>query len=722
MKRFFGILNLILCFELVVSPFAPQVSLFISQNAQAQSCPKGFQYDNKLNRCLTSQETAKVMQAVSKCGAEDAECYRKNAEDTLKEKEASGEIAKSKKDMSPFMSTVMNAAAIAVPVTIGTQAIKDLKSNCASFSYWAMVGGAAALVVGDLLANFQHNKRLKKIKGDWSKIVKPEAGAETNKDQQKVNATEAQSQAFEMLARSEDSLAKAAKMKSTFYGVAMAAFAAAGVAAMLEMTNWATAASGICTPTAAASIESKSFNKDFWKDELIQKKHLYNISQAQDFASYFILTKAPSEKFSSPSIDDYENFKRQSDFLSNSNPDLLSFLKEMSSIALSNLNPIPEAKAGSVLGSTVATGAASIAAVLAMKATLEPQLTESRGRAIASGVFAGWSLVMFNHTKSQAKASANRATALRKIRDEFKSASGAINMCAPEDRNDVSKPSCYCYTSDGQRNPNRTNSKTCQQLWSGKMASAGTYFSQDTKVTSCIDRANQLDTGCKCKSSPKGCMKVNTAGLSNFNPGSFKMLAGATAPINKIGSGNFDTAGVDADGLVNKAMKLGKVADKIAKSKGLEKFNAKKDKAAANFEKGLISKAGGAGSNLLGSSNSSTPLTPAAAIAELEKEFKKEEAASVNTASTEKSVGQPSAPVEQIDFNFGADEMAAQEDQIAEVMNEKFDYGQSDINEGSSVNIFEVLSNRYQRSGMRRLFDEDGKTEADNPAESDIVK
>lgn len=295
-------------------------------------------------------------------------------------------------------------------------------------------------------------------------------------------------------------------------------------------------------------------------------------------------------------------------------------------------------------------------------------------------------------------------------------------MCAPEDRNDVSKPSCYCYTSDGQRNPNRTNSKTCQQLWSGQMASAGTYFSQDTKVTSCIDSANQLDTGCKCKSSPKGCMKVNTAGLSNFNPGSFKMLASATSPLNKIGSGNFDTAGVDADGLVNKAMKLGKAADKISKSKGLEKFNAKKDKAAAAFEKSLIAKAGGAGSNLLGSNSSSTPLTPAAAIAELEKEFKKEEAASVNTASTDKSLGQPSAPVEQVDFNFGADEMAVQEDQIAEVMNENFDYGQSDINEGSSANIFEVLSNRYQRSGMRRLFDEDGKTKADKPAESDIVK
>lgn len=98
--------------------------------------------------------------------------------------------------MSPFLSTVMNAAAVAVPVTVGVHAMKDLKGKCAAFSYWSMVAGAAALFVGDNLANFLHQRRLKKIEKDWKKIVKSGAAKETDEDQKKVNATEAQSQAL----------------------------------------------------------------------------------------------------------------------------------------------------------------------------------------------------------------------------------------------------------------------------------------------------------------------------------------------------------------------------------------------------------------------------------------------------------------------------------------------------------------------------------------------
>jgi hypothetical protein len=53
-------------------------------------------------------------------------------------------------------------------------------------------------------------------------------------------------------------------------------------------------------------------------------------------------------------------------------------------------------------------------------------------------------------------------------------------------------------------------------------------------------------------------------------------------------------------------------------------------------------------------------------------------------------------------------------------MNKELDMDQADINKGSDTNLFEVLSNRYQRSGMRRLFDVEGKTEADKPAKTDI--
>lgn len=756
MKRFFGILNLILCFELMVSPFAPQVSLLISHNAMAADCPSGFHMDSQLNRCLTSEDSAKVMQAVKNCEPEDTACYKKNAQDVLKAKEDSGEVAKSKKSMSPFLSTVMNAAAVAVPVTIGVHAMKGLKSKCQSFSYWTMVAGAAALFVGDNLANFLHDRRLKGIEKDWKKVVKSGAAKETDVDQKKVNATEAQSQAFEMLARSEESLAKAAKMKSIFYGVATAAFAASAVTAVLEMVQ-STGSGGLA---AVANICNSQLNVDkdapidgvpdsnqgtsgtqervgSWELEIIQQKIMYNILHAKDFAAFYVLSKAPSLSFSSPSIDEYNHFKEAGDIIQKESPELLPFLKEMSLIALKNLNPLPSAMAkekekkskegNGVLVNTAVTAAASFAAVKLVGEKLKTQLAEPKGRAIASGIFGAWSLVMFNHTRSQAQASTNRASALRGIRDEFKSASGAINMCTPADRGNVVNPNCYCYTPEGQRNPNRTNSQTCQKLWTGKSVGAANYYtSTNTESSGCIDSNNQYDATCACRKAATGCMKVNTSGLANFDPGSFKMLTSATAPLDQIGNGTFDTASVNGDAFINQAMRLASVADKASNAKGLEAFKATKDKAALALEKDLVKAAGSGNANLLGSNSSGTPLTPAEAIAALEKEFSKDSTSnSINTASSGHSLGQPKAPTEQLDFGFTQDDFDSttrKQNEVAEVMKQDLDYGGSDINHGTSASIFEVLSNRYQRSGMRRLFDEEGKIQADKPADSDILE
>ena len=42
-------------------------------------------------------------------------------------------------------------------------------------------------------------------------------------------------------------------------------------------------------------------------------------------------------------------------------------------------------------------------------------------------------------------------------------------------------------------------------------------------------------------------------------------------------------------------------------------------------------------------------------------------------------------------------------------MKNDFDYGGNEINDSSKTNIFEVLSNRYQKSGMKKLFDDNEK-------------
>jgi hypothetical protein len=54
-------------------------------------------------------------------------------------------------------------------------------------------------------------------------------------------------------------------------------------------------------------------------------------------------------------------------------------------------------------------------------------------------------------------------------------------------------------------------------------------------------------------------------------------------------------------------------------------------------------------------------------------------------------------------------------------MGQELDTGNNDINSGSTTNIFDVLSNRYQRSGMRRLFN-DGKGPVDAPDKKELTE
>jgi hypothetical protein len=74
------------------------------------------------------------------------------------------------------------------------------------------------------------------------------------------------------------------------------------------------------------------------------------------------------------------------------------------------------------------------------------------------------------------------------------------------------------------------------------------------------------------------------------------------------------------------------------------------------------------------------------------------------------------------DFGMSDDQAAQQEAQVAEVMGKNLDYGGTDINNSSKANIFEVLTNRYQRSGMKRLFDENNSAPVEAPSKTEINK
>lgn len=753
MKRFFSLLSLLLCFELIVSPVAPSLS-FLGQKAYAESCAAGFNWDANLNRCLTATQTANVMNATMNCNG-DVECYKQNAQQAFQQEVSKGN-APERKENSTFMSTAGGVAAIAGPLTFAVSGMASSMSTCTAVSFWAMVGGSVALLVGDNLANFQHKKRLKEIKDDWGKIVNPEQAA-GDKDKEREISLEAQSQSFEMLARAEESMAKAAKLKKTFFTIAALAYAASAITAGIEIMAQ-TASFG--TSTAQSLCPVTAFNHNPKKNSLYaaygapaeklmisNSQFVYNMSESTDLASLFINQKAISERYSSPSIDEYYAVKKAFKESDVEDPSLFQAFKGYSLAFLKNMNPMPSAQAETDsnaaksfkeddgkssnmlvtagVGAAIGAGAGyALANTAAGKALLGKKLASPIGRAAFSGIMTVWTGIMASHAGKQAEASTKRAELLRKMKGDFASASGAIYACKSESRNDPAQPTCYCYTADNQRNTNRGNSSICQKLWSGRDLKSGNYFASTASAKTCINSQKQADSACACKTSKGGCMKVNLSNMKGVSPGTFSMLSQSLDPVNSIADGSLDAANVNSAALSNQAARMTDLAKKMEESKGLAKSKKALDKEKADILTKLNSASAGmpSGSMLGSSGSSSMPSNPGEAASMLEKELDNQSDITKVGGGEGLAAPQSDSSGEQLEFGLTSDQQATQDAQIAEVMKENLDYGQSDINQGSTTNIFDVLSNRYQRSGMRRLFDEKGVTQPEKAASTDITQ
>ena len=734
MRKLFSIINLFLCFELIVGPLAPQMSFFANQALAQENCPQGLSRDPITNRCITSAQTAAILNATSSCATDDHACFKRNAEEALQ-----GEANKNEnlefKDHT-WVSSVTNAAALTGAITIG-MSILSAPNKCQATSKVLMTGAAVAVVAGELIANGAHRKRLKNIRDDWGSIVNPEA-ANGDKDLQREASINAQSLAFGKLAESEDSLVKAAKLKKTIYLAAGIAFAAAGVIALLENVKGGGLAS-ICNPEEAKKNEMEKIIKESPTSHETfpnsRQGFMYNLKNSKNFASFIMNKRAMELVDRSPTIDEYEMLQKTLSHTDLDKPEIFSVIKEISLTVMNNLSPIQNSYADSNaakafkedegkkfdwagVGSGVALGAAIQFVPQKHLKAIKKALVSSTGRAIYAGVMSTSSYLMSRHAASQAKASENRAKHLRKMQDDFITASGSINACKSADRNDPGKPQCYCYTPENTRNPNRTNSSVCNALFNGSMADSGNYYQDGSGDRICVTNTNQADPACACKKT-KSCMKVNLSGIKGLNMGTMSMLGQAVSPLNSLMNGG-SAASVDAGLSGSLAANLNKLQKQLEANPALKDFAKTKEK----NSKGLLQELTKASasipsSSLLGSSGGAgMPSNAGEAARMLEKELEPQVPTKVGGTETAAVPSNDSAP--NFEFGLTEDQLAAQGDQLAEVMKADLEYGANDINQGSKTNIFEVLSNRYQRSGMRRLFDEKGVTTPEKAATTDI--
>ncbi len=738
MKSLFRFITLLLCIELIVGPVSPNVSLLVGAARAEQSCPTGMQFDSNLNRCLTKDETARVMNATASCNG-DADCIKRNAVQEFEKKVSAGE-APDLKSSGGFMSTIGNAAAVAGPLSIAVGGMSKLVGRCATASFYAMVAGSLAFVVGDNWANYQHSSRLSKIKEDWGKIVNP-TDANGDKDKIREVSATAQSQSFEMLAKAEDSMSQAATFKKNLYMIAGVAYLAAGVIAGVEIlaskTNPIEAARTLCPQAAAPTptpvfIESGSLFQSYAsnsRQHFLDHRFLSNLKSSQDLASFLMNQRATTMTHSSPTINEYEEIAEGLRGSKANDQTAFEVFKEFSLAAISSLSPIPSAHADSEGDKKVDTNAAEVfrkhetkgidfmgiglgvVAGAALGYFIGDKMVTPEARAIMSGVMAGMSFVMMSQASSQADASKKRAALLRKMKAELDGATGAITTCKSEDRSDPGKPDCYCYTPENQRNSARNNSTVCKNLWAGKNLTETNYLAKGVpNAKICINNQNKADTACSCRTT-NTCMKVSAGQLTGVGAGTMSMLNAGLSPLNQLADGSVSAGNVNAGALASQAARLSALQKKVDANPNLAGHNKNKKKATADLERRLSAEAGRlgvTGSGLLGNNSSNMPTNAGEAARALERELDGQTSPNTVSGNTQAvGGGAGRAQPETLEFGLSPEDAALQSNQVAAAMNQELDYSASgsDIS-SSSVNIFEVLTIRYQRSGMRRLFEE----------------
>lgn len=330
------------------------------------------------------------------------------------------------------------------------------------------------------------------------------------------------------------------------------------------------------------------------------------------------------------------------------------------------------------------------------------------------GVLGGLTYFMVREMGNQQETAKNRKEALLRLKGDFENTQG-MKICTPAERNDQSQPGCFCYTAEGGKNTARANSTVCQNMWNSANLNGNSYLADGDSTKVCITQSNAIDEKCSCRTS-NTCMKANGFNISGISLGTLSTLGSGLAPIATVSNGN--GASLNTDAVVNGAMKLRDATDKVLASNDLKNENAIV-KAAEQSLGNFVQANGG---TLSSPSARSMPSSLAnfdakAALEELKEEV--ESSPKMNGVATYGSGFDSQSQEPSLEFGLTPQEAAIQEEQVAEVLNQDMDLGNNDIS-GSSTNLFEVLSHRYQRSGMRRLFNLEDKTEADKPAKTDI--
>lgn len=336
------------------------------------------------------------------------------------------------------------------------------------------------------------------------------------------------------------------------------------------------------------------------------------------------------------------------------------------------------------------------------------------GMAAVGGIYSGILLAAAQAEKEDAEEREGKIDGIIK-----KFESSVAGYC-PSGRENLAEPRCYCYTSDGKKNQDRTNSETCQNLWAmddrNFFADADDYSKQKSKnPVGCMTRNRQFDKECKCKklkdkNGKNACYKIPASAQITM-PGLSSRHEKFLKNINDIANGNTSPSDLNAANLTQSAIALAK-----ARNKMMEKLN--KDRKIAKKPPFKLTKASDAKALV-------NKLAPAALKATDGNLFAKS-ASKFSSPGLAKAVNaaKKSPAMKKVMFSGGGKGLMARKKKKKAGFNLNFADGgtggkvedgfmdksynyaknQNDIVDRDDVSIFQVITNRYNATGLQRLF------------------
>jgi hypothetical protein len=671
MAKFPNMLKLIACIFLLQQLLTPAATYAASCSysndpemaAKQKECSgkTSMAWSCELNRCMTTQDTKAMQEEFKKCG----ELSDANAQKACFDKIAADETGIKKGDRGKSSGlesmAMMLTGAYGLLLAFSMTGIMGGGGTSCN-SKWILMGAGIANIASHFFFKMTASKQFKKLSDDYGTYTKD-------------NAHEGQVKAFQYLKQEQEIVAKLAGQKKMVYTILMGAFGVATGLAAFETIKMAT------PPEFGAGTACMSQKTDKGADG----KETKTTAADQTKTDYEAKMKGSEQAQAHGETQQSADLK------------------------------------GEAGGMGIGLVGGQI-----MKIGTSPQ------HIVVGGIGTVMSMMLRGGAAKQQEEAKNNIKAIDEVIAKFQE---AIAGYCPGGREDMSNSRCYCYNSDKSKNQNRSKSQICQSLWAqddkNYFVKAGTYAAATGPREGCMLLNRQFDAECKCKkmidsnSGQNACYKVPIAQNIGIQ-GNAMAIPETTSALNSLTNGDLSTGTLNEGALNAFAAKARKIQDGMLKELNDQRakdgqkpidLSDKTMRALASkipLSKQIRDEAGRANFGNLAADGRAANPDLASALEQASSEAK------IDTSALLEGSGKGllgSKGGKQADFNFNFDAGSGNENAevVGEFMEQDYNYKGSDIVNRNDVSLWDVISNRYTTSGLKRLFGGEDDEQGSSP-------